>query len=97
MNFFLCTFLVTTTPWYEDDMCLMLMPLPISVISLSLSGQYWSLFFLPPSWRSVSITITETLLSMIICQKFSKETGLGAMEAMNSCLMSSNLIGEALT
>ena len=84
------------TPWYDDDSYLRLMPLPISISMLSLSGQYWSLFLFPPSWRSVNITITETFFSMIICQKFSKEAGFGAIEAMNSCLMSSNLIGEAL-
>ena len=84
------------TPWYDEDTCWRLIPLPISLLSLSLSGQYWSLFFLPFSSKLVSITIKETPLSMIIFQKFSKEFGLGAMEAMNFCLMSVNLIGEAL-
>ena len=90
------TFLVMKTPWYSEDTCWRLIALPISSSWLSLSGQYWSLFLRPPSWRSVSITITETLFSMIICQKFSKETGFGAMDAMNSCLMFAKLIGEAL-
>ena len=37
-----------------------------------------------------------TLFSITICQKFSTEFGFGAVVAMNFCLISLNVIMEAL-